>query len=369
MPAQITKDTTLTDLETIIQASVDLMKTSRLPYDENRIRKDMRQRLAEMKGVKVEDLDALEAAATAAAAPPVVKAKPKSKDDTMKRLRGQAASGRTYFWEKAEDTAVTDVWIGLNRDAQVHMHMLNVGPSGCGKTEGLRLAAERSGLPFYKIDCASITTSDKWVGHKEVDEKGTHFVLSEHLRWLQAIDCEPGVVLYDEINRLHPSLLNILIPILDGSKSIWVPDLGTYVSVHEKTLIAATANIGVGFSGTYGLDIALHDRFGLVLERNFPPLLEEIQILVRRTGIDDASAKTLVEVAGQIRMKAQDGTVGKPVSTRALLDTAALVSAGMSIIDASEYTWVKKYPDEGGAQSERATVRTILTGKAGGARR
>jgi MoxR-like ATPase len=367
MPAQITKDTTLAELETIIQSSVDLMKNSRLPFDETRIRKDMRQRLAEMKGVKVEDLDALEAAA----APPVVAPKPKTaKDakDTMKRLRGQAASGRTYFYEKAEDTAVTDVWIGLNRDAAVHMHMLNVGPSGCGKTEGLRLAAERSGIPFYKIDCASITTSDKWVGHKEVDEKGTHFVLSEHLRWLQAIDCEPGLVLYDEINRLHPSLLNILIPILDGSKSIWVPDLGTYISVHEKTLIAATANIGVGFSGTYGLDIALHDRFGLVLERNFPPLAEEVKILVNRTGIDDVSAKTLVEIAGQIRTKAIDGTVSKPVSTRALLDTAALVSAGMSVIDASEYTWVKKYPDEGGASSERATVRTILTGKAAGRR-
>jgi hypothetical protein len=367
MAAQITKDTTLSELETIVGESVSLMKKAGLPFDEARIRKDLRTRLAEVKGVKPEDLEALEAPAPVAAAvePPKPVAK-RSKEDALKKLRGSATSNANYFWEKPEDTAATDMWIGINRSAGVRINLINVGPAGCGKTEGIKLASLRAGLPFYKVDCASITTSDKWIGHKEIDEKGTHFVMSEHLEWLEAKVCEPGVLLYDEINRLHPSLLNLLIPILDGSQSIWVPDMNKRIDVHPDTLIAATANFGVGFSGTYSLDVAISDRFGMILERGFPPETEEVKILEIRTGVDKASAVILVDIAKAIRRKFDNEEISKPVSTRALLNTSTYVVAGMSVLEAIEYTWLKGYSDLGGAQSERAQVRVLVTGKTGG---
>ena len=62
---------------------------------------------------------------------------------------------------------------------------------------------------------------------------------------------------------------------------------------------------------------------------------------------------------------AVNGEVSKPVSTRALLDAAAMVSAGMTAIQACEYTWLKKYSDDGGGNSERSVARMVLTGKAG----
>jgi MoxR-like ATPase len=265
-----------------------------------------------------------------------------------------------------ENLAIGRTWMALRKNAGVVMNMLTVGPSGCGKTEGLKRLAQDAGIPFYKVDCASITTPDKWVGHKEVNEQGTYYVLSEHLRWLSGDGFEPGLLVYDEINRLHPSLLNILIPVLDGSQSIWVPDLGTYVKVHPDTVIAATANIGTSFSGTYGLDAALHDRFGVLMEQSFPPEDEEIKILVRRTGIEEAKAKTLVGIANTARVKAGAGELSKPVSTRALIDTSFWVTTGMSITEACEATFVKKYSEEGKGSSERMMVRVILQGMAGG---
>jgi MoxR-like ATPase len=327
---------------------------------------------------------AVAAAAPAAATPPATAAPAAGTKTTAKRKgkgdpevepveddkpRGGREIAETvekdYYWLKPEDRKVTEKWIELRRVGGVVQNMLIVGPSGSGKTQGQQVVAEANGMPFYKVDCASITTPDKWVGHKEVNEKGTYYVLSEHLRWLSADGFEPGMVCYDELTRLHPSMLNILIPILDGSESIWVPDLGIYVRVHPDTMICATANIGSQFSGTYGLDVALHDRFAVIQERAWPPAAEEAKILMKKTGVTSSQAQMLVDIAVQVRAKADQQAVSKPLSTRALIDCAYWVRMGMTIIEASETTWVKKYSEEGKGSSERAMVRLILQGKAG----
>lgn len=364
MAAPVTASTTRDEMNTIILDTIEMMKKHRVAYSEDRVRRDLMQRRAELGGFStIEELEA----SWAPTPEPVVEPEPETPDpkpvaEKVKRARGGKTVDSNYFYEKETDRAVGDTWLALNSSG-VKMHMLSVGPSGCGKTEGFKLVASRASVPLYKVDIPAMTTTEKFIGHKEVNEKGTHYVLSEHLKWVAALDCEPGIVLYDEISRAHPSLLNILLPLLDGSKRVWVPDLGIFIDVHPKTVFAATANIGVGFSGTFAMDTALHDRFGIVMERTFPPVAEEVKVLVNRTGISDADSKILVDIATQVRLKWDDGTVSKPVSTRALLDTAALVSAGMSLFDACEYTWVKKYSDDGGAKSERTTVRAILSGK------
>jgi MoxR-like ATPase len=291
---------------------------------------------------------------------------PTKRKTRAEREAEEAAGSRPYFWVKAEDKAFMRMWMNIRRGEGLVANLLVTGPTGAGKTEGMKEAAKENNLPLYKVDCASITTADKWVGHKEVDEKGTHYVLSEHLRWVSADGCEPGIVLYDELTRLHPSLLNILIPLLDGSQSIWVPELGINVNVHPDTLFAATANIGAGYSGTYRLDDAIAGRFGYRIEQAFPPVPEEVKVLVSRTGIDDGKAKTLVDIAQQTRNKVASSDISFPISTRNLLDTANLVASGMSIVEAADYTFIRFYSEDGGASSERVMVRQIVAGKAGG---
>ncbi len=368
------------EIEEIVKEFGDKLKTTGLTYNEVKIRTDVTKRVADENKMTVADWQAMWAAKAAPVAPSAAAAKatatkakiakedvpvaPKPMDG--KRVREITESvDANYFYIKAEDKKVTQKWIELRRQGGVVQNMLVVGPSGSGKTQGQQVVANENGMPFYKVDCASITTPDKWVGHKEVNEKGTYYVLSEHLRWLSADGFEPGMVCYDELTRLHPSMLNILIPILDGSESIWVPDLGIYVKVHPDTMICATANIGAQFSGTYGLDVALHDRFAVIQERAWPPAAEEVKILVKKTGIENDKARMLVDIANQVRAKAEQGAVGRPLSTRAIIDCSYWVAMGMSIIEASETTWVKKYSDEGKGSSERAMVRLILQGKAG----
>lgn len=374
---QITKDSTPEEVLQIAEKYFEVLQQTKLAFSKDKVILDMKRRAAEAQTppMSVEDWEQMWAAKNSAPPPPEPKkAAPRKKaekvetvEEIQKKVRGQVTPiDRTYFWMSPENQAKGRTWIALRKQAQVVQHMLVVGPSGCGKTEGLKQLAADNNLPFYKVDCASITTPDKWVGHKEVNEKGTFYVLSEHLRWLSGDGFEPGLLVYDEINRLHPTLLNLLIPILDGSQSIWVPDLGIYVKVHPDTIIAATANIGVGFSGTYGLDVALHDRFGAMMEQTFPPQDEESIVLSKKAGIDDATAKTLVNIATQARLKADNGELSKPVSTRALIDAAYWAATGMSITEACEATFVKKYSAEGKGSSERTVIRLIIQGMAGG---
>lgn len=365
--ASLSKSMTRADFEKLVEETLEIIVASGLPSPREKVYGDMLARFAELNGVTPEDAEKL-LDGPAAEPEPEPEPAPVSKKTLTERTRAlrEVTSGAKFFYEPEKDRAFMDLFFALRQKAGLIANLLITGPSGAGKTEGVALAAERAGLPCYKVDCASITTPERWVGHKEIDSSGTHFVLSEHLKWVSAQDCQPGVVLYDELNRLHPMLHNILFPLLDGSQRIWVPDLGIHVDVHPETIFVATANIGTGFTGTHRLDDALLGRFLYRMERDFPNAPHEIEILVKRTGIDSAKAKTLVDIAQATRQKVKTGDLERPVSTRNLLATAALVAAGMSIPQAADYTFVTDYGEDGGAGSQRVMVKQIVAGKATG---
>lgn len=368
MPQQVTKDTNPTEIQKMAEEYQQLLSKAGVPMKLEQTVADMERRAADMNGLSVEDWKRTfeaQAASTAAAPEPKTKARAKPK------VRGAVAEiDHDYFYVDPKNQQLANTWMKLRQDMGIVQNLMVIGPSGCGKTELLQRLGREYGVPTYKVDCGSITTPDKWVGHKELvaTEHGqeTAYVKSQHLQWLGAEgEFEPGIVIYDEINRLPAQLLNTLIPILDGSQKIWVPDLGIYQEVNKKTMIAATANLGVGYSGTYSLDIALQDRFNAVMEATFAPEQEEISILVKRTGLDEARAQVLVNIAKACRTKADQSDLSKYVSTRALIDAAFWAAGGMRIVDACATTFVKKFSAEGRGDSERALVELTVNGMAG----
>ena len=368
--AGLPKNMTRAEFEALVNKTFETMQATGLPQTREQLSKDMLTRLAQRNGMTTEEAEKALDAATAAAEPeeePKRAARKKTDlKEATKSMRELTSKG-PHFYESAVDTAMFDTMVALNRAAGLNANLLVTGPSGSGKTEGVGYAAKRAGIPFYKIDCASVTTDDKWVGHKEFSpEKGTVYVLSEFLKAISATDCEPGLVLLDEVNRLHPTRMNILFPLLDGSRSIWVPELGITIEKHPDTIVMATANKGVGFTGTHKMDDALEGRFGFRMERDWPPVDQEVKVLTARTGIAEADAKTLVAIAGETRKKAKMDDLPFPTSTRDLLNAAALVAAGMTIAEACDWTFVKFYDEAGGATAPRIMVRQIVQGKAVG---
>jgi MoxR-like ATPase len=356
------------ELDKMIKEATDVLSRGGVSYDEPKVREMMTKRLAEAKGWTLEEEPvAAKGKATTAKKTEETGPKPVTVNDGEKKLTTEAVEkaleSEAYFYENPEDVRFLDHFIDLKRKARVTGNLLLTGPSGSGKTEGLRLLAKRKGMPFYKMDCGTITTEEKWVGRREIDSSGTKFVMSEHLRWLEGVEYEPGIICYDEINRVHPSKHNILLPILDGSQSLFVPDMDRYVIVHPDNIIMATANQGSAFGGIFQMDRAFRERFNFTMERTFPPIDEEIKVLATRTNCDPAKAKLMVDIAEQTRRKWKVGDLESPVSTRTLIAAAYLVASGMSVVSAFGYTVLPLYKDDGGAQSERAMVRLIVAGK------
>lgn len=348
------------ELDKMTAEAIRVMSAGGMTFDEKTVRATLTKRLAEARG---EPVLPDEKAAKKEPEKAAIDIKKAAKVLDTKAVVAAVAGGDSYWYDTPEDAKFIRHFMELRRKAQAVGNLLVVGPSGAGKTEGLRRTAEAVKLPFYKLDCATITSEDKWIGHKEIDHEGTKFVLSEHLRWLEGVEYEPGILCYDEVNRVHPSRLNILLPILDGSQAVFVPDLGRLIRVHPETIIVATANIGTAFGGTFVMDRALRERFNFTLERDFPPADEEVKVLTSATGIAADKAGVIVDIAVQTRKKWETGDLESPISTRTLKASAMLIASGMSILQAMEYTALPLYKSEGGPTSERAMVKLILTGK------
>jgi MoxR-like ATPase len=280
-------------------------------------------------------------------------------------------SGEPLWWDDPKHAEFTDHFILTRRalGAMMPGGLLITGPSGAGKTEGAAHAVERVNeahglaLRLFRMDCATVTDPQKWFGRREVDAAGTRYEKSDFILAVERGD----VVLLDELTRLHPSIHNGVMSLLDGSNSVHLSDLNVTVERHPETVFIATANIGVQYGGTHRLDAAMRERFPYSIERGFPPADIEPAILASRSGCDLDGAVNLVKVATESRKLHANGDLRTPVSTRTLVYAALLVAAGMTEKEALEFTATPMYdPDANGiagAESERAKFRAIVKGK------
>ena len=240
-----------------------------------------------------------------------------------------------------------------------------IGPAGTGKTSMARGIAAKLGRPFAEFYAPLARESRDWFGSKGLDSEGKpRWFESEFVR---AISTEGAVVLIDELNRAPSTVLNALLPLLDHRAGVWVEEMGRQVKCAVDLIFLTTCNIGRSFSGTFQLDGALQDRFSTLLEVKFLDKDEEANLLVTRTGVDEDTAKRLATVASISRTRFYsegNDSLSKPISTRQLLNAAANYAvAGRKktlICDIAN-----SYSDQGGAQSERASVLSLLVGQFG----
>ena len=119
-----------------------------------------------------------------------------------------------------------------------------IGPTGVGKTELARLLAREylgSSKSLLKINCGEYATGHEYakligsppgyVGH---NEKG---ILSE-----KAEQSSKWIILFDEIEKAHPKLMNLLLGFLDDGKL--VDSRGVELDFSDS-IICFTSNIGI----------------------------------------------------------------------------------------------------------------------------
>lgn len=251
-----------------------------------------------------------------------------------------------------------DLIIKLSEDAP--QNVLATGSPGCGKTSlGIQMAALHK-RPVLMMDCQNIREPRDWFGHKTA-EAGT--VFWRDARFVEAVEKGNHVIILDEINRTAPHVNNTLHPLLDERRFTYVEERRNVVKVGKGTVFFATMNIGLNFTGTAAFDDALEDRFTRRIEVQYLTVADEVEVIRKRTGLNKADAKRIVEVGDAIRKKAVGfgGSLTRSVSTRRLVDAARdFKHIGPQAL---EYAISNHFSNDSGGSSDRAQVLQIIQGK------
>jgi len=273
-----------------------------------------------------------------------------------------------HFVVQSETKVILDEINNLSKKKP--RNLLLVGPAGCGKTElGVWLAAKYD-RPCMVVNCPAVRETRDWFGSKAAKDGTTYFEASEFVRAVRMGNC---IVILDEFNRLHAQQHNALFQLTDPNKfRVYVEELKEEIEAGPGTIFFATANIGSSFTGTFTLDHAMEERFGIRIAVSFLKEPQEIKLLRARTGVSEATAVKLVQLGNKARAKASGGeaSLSQPISTRTLLLAAELCRAleerGADVKLALRCTIIEHYPDDGGTQSERAQILQLVQGIFGG---
>ena len=99
----------------------------------------------------------------------------------------------------------------------------------------------------------------------------------------------------------------------------------------------------------------------LSLTFDFPPPDQEVAIVCKESGVDEARAKTLVRLAGKLRgLKGQDLEEG--VSTRLVIYAASLIAHGVAVEQAINTAMIEPLTDDDDVKEGLADIVTAVFG-------
>lgn len=265
--------------------------------------------------------------------------------------------------EYVPDPKLVQLWHALVKGAQERpaANIMFIGPSGSGKTDGARYLAALVGLPFTKVDAASMTDPEAWFGTREiVVQDGVAITDYRPSTFVQALG-EPGVLLIDEMNRTRDSDRNVLIPVLDHTRAVMNPLTGETVRRHPQCFVIMSGNVGLQFTGTNAIDPAFISR-SLTVKFDYIDSDAETRVVVEASGADEDDAAVFVRFANETRAKAKNDPEFNPISTREVIEAARLTRDGLSRDLAIEFAVLNAASDEGGSASVRQELQNLWNG-------
>lgn len=126
----------------------------------------------------------------------------------------------------------------LNLNCQKNMSFLFVGGSGVGKTETVKIVSDTLRTYFIRIDMSEYNTIDSV--HKLIGSPSYYAGYKEPYVFQKVKEHPYSTILFDEIEKAHPKVLNLLLQILDES---FVTDSFGEVIRFDHTFIFLTSNV------------------------------------------------------------------------------------------------------------------------------
>jgi nitric oxide reductase NorQ protein len=253
-----------------------------------------------------------------------------------------------------------DIWYFLLRNVSKREKILIVGESGVGKTELIALLAKKLNKELEVFDMAISNPMVALCGSHRMINGESVFQYARFAKKLSyaGINNDGIIINLDELSRAHPTANNILMPVLDSRRTLYIENAmeDVEIKLNPDNVIWATANIGMEYIGTSTLDHALMNRF-IPVEIDFPPPDKEINLLVRRTNISKEEATVLIDFATNIR---NNNVLSKKISTRQLLKIGDCVYDGYSKPEAIKFVILNQYEKNSLDGGERAVIYSII---------
>lgn len=177
----------------------------------------------------------------------------KVKQNNLEKLSGLENNIKKHII--GQDEAVEAVVLGVRRSSvQISSHrrpasFIFVGPTGVGKTELVKvLAKELFNTPDALIRLDMSEFMEKHAVSKLIGAPPGYVGYDEAGQLTEKVRRKPySVILFDEIEKAHPDILNILLQILDDGR---ITDSQGRTVNFENTVLVMTSNAGSDNNGT-----------------------------------------------------------------------------------------------------------------------
>ena len=213
------------------------------------------------------------------------------------------------------------------------------GPTGCGKTRFVQYMAARLGRQVYTVACHDDLTAADLVGRHLIGESGTYWCDGPLTRAVR----EGAICYLDEVVEARKDTTVVLHPLTDDRRILPIERTGETLHAPAEFMLVVSYNPGYQ-NLLKGMKPSTRQRF-IALAFDFPPPELEAEVLVGEAGIDAATARRLVGLAGALRAL-KDHDLEEAASTRLLVYAATLLRSGLPLREACHAALVEPLTDD-----------------------
>ncbi|MBN9689293.1 MAG: CbbQ/NirQ/NorQ/GpvN family protein [Verrucomicrobia bacterium] len=196
------------------------------------------------------------------------------------------------------------------------------GPTGCGKTRFVQHMAAQLARPLVTVSCNEDTSA--------TDLLGRHLLLGGETRWVDGPvtrAARSGALLYlDEVAEARADALVVIHSLSDHRRELFLDRTGETVVAPTEFMLIVSFNPGYQRS-LRELKPSTRQRF-LALHFDYPNVDQEVEIVVKESGVDRSQARRLVQIAQKIRSLTELSLM-ESVSTRLLVSAGKLLAGGV----------------------------------------